>query len=441
MVLCILRHVMFGLGALWFLLWAMSCSLQPPMSQIDAQLANRDPQSAIAHYLQIMRTNPGSEQARTAHLKVGMIYDGQLGEGEKAIKIFEKIVQSYPTSSQAGDALWRLANRDYENGNYETARKRYLQFILDFSQDLRTQTARLQLADCYVHLEENAAALKTYSDYEARYPADSRIPAVLLKVGRIYEVLNSSEDAEVTYRRVIAEFPNATEEYAFAQERLGVLSGGGVTRTETPAASALESLPHNKDETPSQTIQVKPKTYPNPRAEFASWVASPTFGYNPRRLLTASGLLEGPDVRASMAGDGALLDDVIYNLGLMYYMSEDYKRAGACLEKAADLGVRDADRANLYLNLGICYKKMAAWDKAKEMFRQLASVDMNAIERLIVAGESELQIGNYPDGAKLLESLLGISDRYDSRISQSLRITKKMRENKEREKLGEGDND
>lgn len=441
MVLCILRHAMFSLGALWFLLWAISCSLRPPTSRIDGQLPKSDPQSAIAHYLQIMRANPGSEQARTAHLKIGMIYDGKHGEGEKAIKIFKKIVQSYPTSSQAGDALWMLANHDYENGDYETARKRYFQFILDFSQDLRTQTARLQLADCYFHLGSNAVALKTYSDYEARYPADSRIPAVFLKVGRIYEALNSSENAVVTYRRVIAEFPNATEECTLAQQRLGTLSGVVVTGTETSAVSALESLPHNEGETPTQIRQVKPKTSLNPRAELVSWVTSPTFGYNPRRLLTASGLLEGPDVRASMAGDGALLNDVIYNLGLMYYMSEDYKRAGACLEKAVVLGVRDADLPDIYLNLGICYKKMAAWDKTKEMFRQLASVDMNATERLIAAGESELRIGNYLDGAKLLESLLGISDRYDSRISQALRNTKRMQENKERDELGEGDND
>ena len=441
MELCILRHVMSGLGALWFLLWAMSCSLRSPMSRIDEQLPKRDPQSAIVHYLQIMRANPGSEQARTAHLKIGMIYDRRAGEGEKAIKIFEKIVQSYPTSSQAGDALWMLANHDYENGNYDTAQKRLLQFILDFSQDLRTQKARLQLADCYIHLGANAVALKTYADYEARYPADSRIPDVLLKVGTIHESLKSSENALITYLRVIDEFPNATEERELAQQRLRALSGFVFFGTETSPVSALESLPHNEDETPTQIRQVEPKASLNPGAEIDSWVASPTFGFNPRCLLTASGLLEGPDVRANMAGDGALLNDVIYNLGLMYYMSEDYKRAGACLEKAVDLEVRDTDRPNLYLNLGICYKEIAAWDKTKEMFRQLASVDMNAIERLIAAGESELQIGNCLDGAKFLESLLGISDQHDSRISHTLRNIKRMQEIKGREELGEGDSD
>ena len=438
MVRCILQRAMLGMGGLGFLLWTMSCSVPSSMSRTDKQLPKGNPQSAIVHYLQIMRANPGSEQARTAHLKIGMIYDGQPGEDEKAIKIFEKIVQSYPTSSQAGDALWILANRDYENGNYETARQRFLQFILDFSKDLRTQSARLHLADCYVHLGVKADALKTYADYEARYPTDSRIPEVLLKIGQIYESINSSENAAATYRRVIFEFPNATKECAVAQKRLGVLSGFVVSKTET---SALESLPHNEDETPTQTRKVEPKISLKPRAEVESWDASPTFGYNPRQLLTASGLLEGPDVRASMAGDGALLNDVIYNLGLVYYMSEDYKRAGACLEKAVDLGVRDADLPNLYLNLGICYKEIAEWDKAKEMFRQLASVDMKAIERLIAAGERELHIGNNLEAAKLLESLLGISDRFDSHISQTLRNSKRMQENKGREQLGEGDND
>ena len=439
MVRFILRYAMLGLGGPWVIFWMMSCSVPSPMLRTDKQLAKKDPQSAIDHYLQIMRANPDSEQARIAHLEIGMIYDGQSGEDEKAIKIFEKIVQSYPTSSQAGDALWILANRNYEDENYETARARFLQFILDFSQDKRTKPARLHLADCYVQLGTKAAALKSYADYEARYPADSRIPEVLLKIGKIYESIKSSENAAATYRRVIADFPNATKERALAQQRLGVLSGFEVSETETSATSALASLSHNEDEIPAKIRKAAPKKPFNPRSEFESWDTSPTFGYNPRRLLTASGLLEGPDVRASMAGDGALLNDVIYNLGLVYYMSEDYKRAGACLEKAVDLGVRDVDLPNLYLNLGICYKEIAEWDKAKQMFRQLSSVSMKAIERLIAAAERELHLENNLEAAKLLEGLLGISDRFDSQISQTLRNSKKVQENKGREQLGEGD--
>lgn len=441
MATCTLRHVMIRLGTIWFLLWAVSCSPRSPMSRIENQLPNGNPQRAIARYLEIMRANPGSEQARNAHFKIGRIYDGQPGEDDKAIKIFEKIVQSYPTSSQAGDALWILANRSQENGNYEVARRRYLQFILDFSQDPRTPAARLHLADCYVQLGANTAALKTLANYETRYPTDSRIPEVLLKVGTIHESLNSSENAAETYRRVIAEFPNAAEECALARQRLGALSGFEISSAETSAKLAREPLPIEEDETPTQIRNAAPRPSLNRRAEFKSWVASPTFGYNPRRLLMASGLLEGPDVKASMAGDGALLNDVVYNLGLMHYMSEDYKRAGACLEKALDLGVRDIDLPNLYLNLGICYKEVSAWDKTRGMFRKLASVDMNAIERLIAAGESEILVGNYNDGAKLLESLLGISDQFDSHISNTLRNSKRRQENKGRAELEEGDND
>ena len=430
---------MIGLGALWFLLWGMSCSLRSPI--IDNQLPIGNPQNAIGHYLQIMRANPGSEQARTAHLKIGMIYNGRPGEDEKAIKIFQKIVQSYPTSSQAGDALWMLANRDYKNGNYEAARRRYLQFILDFSQDPRARTARLKIADCYIELGANTAALKTLANYEARYPTDSRIPEVLLKVGQIHESLNSPENAAEAYRRLMAEFPNAAEECALAQQRLGALNGFVVSGAESSEALARKPLPQNEDEALTQIREVEPKPSQNRRAELKSWVASPTFGYNPRRLLMESGLLEGPDVKASMAGDGALLNDVMYNLGLMYYMSEDYQRAGACLEKALDLGVRGIDLPNLYLNLGICYKEKAAWDKTKETFRKLASVDMNAIERLISAGESEILTGNYLDGAKFLESLLGITDQFDSHISNTLRNSKRRQDNKGRAELGEGDND
>ena len=53
---------------------------------------------------------------------------------------------------------------------------------------------------------------------------------------------------------------------------------------------AREPLSIEKDETPTQIRNAAPRPSLNRRAEFKSWVASPTFGYNPRRLLMASGL-------------------------------------------------------------------------------------------------------------------------------------------------------
>jgi len=357
-----------------------------------------------------MRSNPDSDAARTAHLKIGKIYYEQLGDREKGIQIFEQIVQSYPTTSQAGEALWLLAKHDDAHGNYESARKRYLQFILDFSQDARSQKARLHLAACFSQLGRYNDALKTYADYEARYPTDPTLPAVLLKVGEIYAgPLNSPEKARETYRRVLTEFPKATEEIAHARQRLAALGGVVTTQGEATIADA-------EDES-IQLRQVGPKARPDARAELARWGVSPTFGYNPRNLLMEGGLLEGEEMQESLAGDGALLDDAIYNLGLMFYMSEDYKRAGTCLEKAEALGIRES---NLYLKLGVCYKKVGARDKAKQAFRQLAAFAPEAIEPLIINGEQELAKGNYRKAIESLEILLGISERYDKRISEDL---------------------
>ena len=410
------------------------------MPQREVPAHKGDAQSAIAHYMQIMQADPDSDEARRAHLEIGMIYDEQLGNHEKAIKIFEKIVQSYPTSPQAGEALWLLASHDYENGNYESARKRHLQFILDFSQDSRNQMARLRLAACYLHRGRHEEALKTYTDYEARYPTDSRIPAVLLKVGKIYEALNLPQKAEETYLRVIAEFPDATEETTLVQQRLTALRGAVNADAGTEQVPAAAEPPPVVDEESGEIRQVGPKTRPDASAELARWGTSPTFGYNPRHLLATSGLLEGEEMQATLAGDGALLDDAVYNMGLMFYMSEDYKRAGACLERAVGLGVRDA---NLYLKLGICYKKVGAGDKAKGTFRQLALIDMHAIEKLITLGEQEIEKKNYRAGIKSLKILQGISDEYDSHISQALRtayheIGDKAKADSYLQKQGEG---
>jgi len=122
----------------------------------------------------------------------------------------------------------------------------------------------------------------------------------------------------------------------------------------------------------------------------------------------------GGEVRDSLIGNGVLLDDVVMNLGQRFFMIGDHLKAGACLEKTVALGIQKSD---VYLQLGVCYKKAEAWDLARQTFAELAKVDPAAIRSLIDDAASKLD--SQPAYArKSLQVLVGISRSIDLAIQQ-----------------------
>jgi len=195
---------------------------------------------------------------------------------------------------------------------------------------------------------------------------------------------------------------------------------GGVTVRDSGVKDQRTQLKVNSTDLVRQTSEagIGPITRPNAQSVFAGWTRSATFGYNAKVLLQQSGMLDVAEVRTSMAGRGELLDDVVFNVGLQFYMMQDYHRAGACLEKTVELGIRGAD---LRLKLGVCYRKAGKWKKAAEAFRALAKVAPKDIDQLIDSSAREYRQGNREYGRKSLECLIGISDEFDGKINKILK--------------------
>ena len=293
-----------------------------------------------------------------------------------------------------------LGRHYYDNGEYQQARNKFIQLILDFPDSSKTKFAKLQIAACYERLNKYQEAISTYSEFERFYSRDSKIPEIVLKKGEIYEQLSQKDKAILEYQRVVNDFPSFYSEVNKAKQRLEVLG-------------ANKRL---AEEQRGETQQVGSKDRPNARAELASWTTSPTFGYNLQELLmgkNGNSLFGGIELEESLNSDGALLDDAVYNMGLMYYMLEDYKKAGACLEKAVEIGIKSADA---YLRLGVCYREVGSIEKAKETFKTAVKIDPSVIENLIMDSENQAANGNYEKAINSLEMILGISETIDKQI-------------------------
>lgn len=399
--------------AIFYLILLTGCMSSTKMWQADRMVNQGNYQSAIAMYKEIIQTKPGTEDARVAYLKAGQVYYENLKDTEKAVEIFEKVVKKYPTSPQAGEALWLLGKHYYEEGKYKLARDKFVQLVLDFPQSGKVKAARIQTAKCYAKLEDYKKAINTYAEFEKFYPRDAILPKILLIKGELYEKLREEEKAIGEYQRLLKDFSSYYDEVAKAKERTEALG-------ETPVEPVISVS--SEPEPPRPEPQ---KSRPNAKALFASWETSPTFGYNPRDLLMDGGVFGGVEVRETLAGDGTLLPYTIHSMGMMYYGMQDYKRAGACLEKSVefeDFLARPSVRSDAYIKLGVCYGKVGVTSKAKEMFKKAVKIYPDAINSLIRGSENYILQKNYDEAVTSLETLLGISPDEDARIYSLISI-------------------
>jgi len=383
------------------------CMASTRMWQADRMVNEGNYQGAIAMYREIIRAKSGTEDARVAYLKAGKVYYDNLKDTQKALEIFENIAKTYPTSPQAGEALWLLGKHYYKKGEYKQARDKFVQLILDFPQSGKVKAARIQKAKCYEKLEEYKKAIDAYAEVEKFYPRDSILPKILLIKGELYQKSEQKEKAIGEYQRLLKDFSSYHQEVAEAKKRLETL---GTTPAEPVA------LVRDEPEPPRPEVQ---KSRPNARAILASWETSPTFGYNPRDLLMNGGIFGGAEVRESLAGGGERFAYAIHSMGVMYYNMEDYKRAGTCLEKSVefdDFLSRPSAKSDAYLKLGVCYRKVGVTSKAKETFQKAVKVYPDSIYNLILESEKHISEKNYAEAIASLQVLLGISPDEDGRI-------------------------
>jgi tetratricopeptide (TPR) repeat protein len=369
------------------------------------------PNLALRHYAEVVEANPDSESAQEARLKAAQIYYHQLDNTEKGLSVFQTIVDRQPTSPQARVALWTLAEHDFSQENYSQAHDRYLQYTLDFSTHQPAILARRRIADCLFHQARYDDALQRYQDYNQRFAKAEDRPQVLLRIAEIYTQIYQVDLARQTYTRLLVDFPQTKDS---VQQKLKALGGTVVTEQTMNPEVPIQRTDLESQRRQTSEAGIGPLSRPNASTELASWKSSPIFKYNAKRLLRESGMLEVGEVRESLASDGVLLDDVVMSLGQQFYMIGDYLRAGACLEKTVALGIQ---KPEVYLKLGVCYKKAGAWDLARRTFVDLARIDLNTIHSLVDNAASQLR-SDPVYAQKSLEILVGISTQTDRAIQQ-----------------------
>jgi len=203
-LICVVDDVIGG-----HLLTARFLDAAQPLT--DLQIALDPPTTDAVRHPAAQYNEKAATLMRTAD---ALRAEGKLAE---AIPAYEAVVNQYPLADVAPRALYGRANVFYSVEGEKSLNKPQdaslaLQSLLDrYGQDLLAEYALLELGNIQQAAGEKAQAEATYRAFEGRFPASSLAAKSQVELARLLAGDKKFEDAILTYRRVIKQYPQSDE--------------------------------------------------------------------------------------------------------------------------------------------------------------------------------------------------------------------------------------
>jgi TolA-binding protein len=146
---------------------------------------------------------------------------GSSANPEEATKLFQEVVQQFPTTRTAEEALIALGNLEYDSGKVKEALGTFDQYLTSFPRGRFRIMAALGKAYAQETLGDSAGAAQTLSQSIDRDKNDPLAGEVYTSLARVYEEMKKPDDAMRVYEQVVERFPQTR----WAQLALQKMSG------------------------------------------------------------------------------------------------------------------------------------------------------------------------------------------------------------------------
>jgi len=125
---------------------------------------------AIGAYRKVVEKFKMGDMAGNALHRIGVIYTKYLKDPENGFKAYQELLEHYPGTKEAIDALYEVGAYYLEKKEFDEAIKFYRQFIYNYPTDYRIESAMMAIARCYMEKEEWEKALDAYQSYLNKFP-------------------------------------------------------------------------------------------------------------------------------------------------------------------------------------------------------------------------------------------------------------------------------
>jgi tetratricopeptide (TPR) repeat protein len=126
----------------------------------------------------------------------------------KAVEALRKVVEGYPRTPSAREALFYLGESYFQLGKYKEAIEAYDRLSRGYPQDMIAPLALNSLAYAYEQVKDHKKAIETYNRLIEKYPNHALGKRAYLNMGRLKEAEGNYEEAKKNYQKVIDLYPN-----------------------------------------------------------------------------------------------------------------------------------------------------------------------------------------------------------------------------------------
>jgi len=182
-----------------------------------------------------------------------------------SIEGWQKVVDRFPGSIAAGNALLRIAAQQSNESHYPDADKTYQRFVREYPKHPFAVNGLMGLATNAEAENKPDAAIKYYAEIAGKYGTTYLAPMALLSQARLSEGNGQLKEARQLYEMVVQRYPQsviaqiASVEASRLNEKLG--NEGKQTDQPNLLTSSPQPSPSGR---PSPTASEKPKQQPEP---------------------------------------------------------------------------------------------------------------------------------------------------------------------------------
>lgn len=318
----------------------------------DAYFNQGEYEKAISSYKVVIESYPGSDIAPEAMRSIQYSLMA-LGREDEVIKDIDSYITTNPTSPFALDFQFKKAELVYTGRKYKDAITEYETIIQRFPDSERAAEALYWMIKSYLNLNDEENANKTYQRLISKYPKSDYTALSLLELGLYAKKINAIFRAESLFSQLVQKYPNhqsaAQASFEMALIRLAV---GDTISAMQKFREVSENYPNTGYASQSMwkiAMYYRFKgDFENARQEFA------------RIIVNTSDIM--------------LAAEAQYSIGELWMREKQYDKAieAFTIVREKYVGVEDWYSLAL-LNLGECYEQINDFSKAREVYQILES--------------------------------------------------------------------
>jgi TolA-binding protein len=131
-------------------------------------------------------------------------------KNQAALTKFKEVADSYPKSDAGLYARYRQAATYMALGTPKSAAETYQQVISAGGDTLYAQMAKLGLAEAQAQNGEYDAAINTFRELSQHKDGQLPVDGLLMRLGRTEAEAGKASDAEQTFNKLVAEYPESS---------------------------------------------------------------------------------------------------------------------------------------------------------------------------------------------------------------------------------------